>query len=210
MATEVIVGFSPSTVEPIDSRLIAIDANDRLSRKSYNCYKGLLVFQQDTEELYACTDPSIPSSHDSWLLVSSGTTSSFFSTTEIIRTGSLTVVENNTINNAFTVEGGTTLISNSITNTALTVEGATTIVNNNNTALTIEGGTTINNNITNTSVNFQGDTNNILIITSESNVPVTINSQGLIVLDEFSYTPDPISGGILYSGSNFYLGINCP
>ena len=68
----------------------------------------------------------------------------------------------------------------------------------------------INNDITNTSVNFQGDTNNILIITSESNVPVTINSQGLIVLDEFSYTPDPISGGILYSGSNFYLGINCP
>ena len=104
MATEVLVGFSPSTVEPIDSRLIATNANDRLSRKSFNCYEGLLVFQQDSQELYACVNPSDPSLNDSWLLISSGVTSSFFTTTEIIRTGSLTIVENNTINNAFRVE----------------------------------------------------------------------------------------------------------
>ena len=149
MSAEIIVGFSPSTVEPIDSRLVAVDANDRLSRRTYNCNEGLLVFQQDTDELYACIDPSNPSLDSSWMLVSGGNTASFFSTTEIVKSGSLTIVENNTINNAFTVEGGTTLISNSITNTALTVEGATTIVNNNNTALTIEGGTIINNNTTN-------------------------------------------------------------
>tara|TARA_R110002153_G_scaffold274011_1_gene446568 strand:+ start:1915 stop:2502 length:588 start_codon:yes stop_codon:yes gene_type:complete len=195
MAIDVIVGFNPSTTEPLDSRLVAINANDRLSRKDFNCYEGLLIFQQDTNELYACIDPTTPSLEDSWLLVSSGNVSSFFTITNIIKTGSLTIVENNTINKALTVEGGTTLTHDDFTNNALTVEG----------------GTIINNDTSDTSLTInQGGTGNLLIITSESNTPVLINDQGLIILDEFTYTPTPLAGGILYSGSNFYLGIDFP
>lgn len=48
---------------------------------------------------------------------------------------------------------------------------------------------------------------NILSVNSGSNIPLTINPNGLIVLDNFQYTPPPIEGGLLFSGSNFYLGL---
>jgi hypothetical protein len=49
--------------------------------------------------------------------------------------------------------------------------------------------------------------NNILIISSGSNTPITVNSEGLIIFDEFTYTPPPIEGGFLYSGSEFFIGL---
>ena len=52
--------------------------------------------------------------------------------------------------------------------------------------------------------------NNILLISSGSNAPITINSDGLIIFDEFTYTPTPIEGGFLYSGSNFFIGLVDP
>ena len=49
--------------------------------------------------------------------------------------------------------------------------------------------------------------NNILIINSGSNSPITVNSEGLIIFDEFTYTPTAIEGGFLYSGSDFFIGL---
>ena len=55
---------------------------------------------------------------------------------------------------------------------------------------------------------FTGDgTNDILIIKSGSNSPITVNHDGLIVFDEFTYTPPVVEGGLLYSGSDFYFGL---
>lgn len=48
---------------------------------------------------------------------------------------------------------------------------------------------------------------NLLSVTSGSNTPLTINPKGVIVLDNFQYTPPPVEGGLLFSGSNFYLGL---
>jgi hypothetical protein len=48
---------------------------------------------------------------------------------------------------------------------------------------------------------------NSLSVNSGSNTPVTINPAGIIVLDNFQYTPPPVEGGLLYSGSSFYLGL---
>ena len=57
---------------------------------------------------------------------------------------------------------------------------------------------------------FTGDgSNSILIITSGSNSPITINREGLIVFDQFNYTPTPVAGGFLYSGSDFFIGLEC-
>lgn len=51
-------------------------------------------------------------------------------------------------------------------------------------------------------------TNDILLIKSGSNnLGLRVNGDGLIQLDEFNYTPPSVEGGLLYSGSNFYLGI---
>ena len=160
MAIDVILGFNPSTEEPIDSRFIAVDANDRLSRKPFNCYEGLLVFQQDTNELYICINSTDPSLSASWDLVSDG---------------------NHTPAFPFTGDG---VVQGSLRLTPPTPTSTTSI-------LTLEGG--------------KGD---IITINSSSNIPLTVNSQGLIVLDNFMYTPEAIEGGILYSGSDFYLGVD--
>tara|TARA_R110002012_G_scaffold171683_2_gene336545 strand:+ start:1183 stop:1980 length:798 start_codon:yes stop_codon:yes gene_type:complete len=57
---------------------------------------------------------------------------------------------------------------------------------------------------------FTGDgANNILIIKSGSSFPITVNHEGLIIFDEFTYTPTPVLGGLLYSGSDFYFGLEC-
>ena len=50
-------------------------------------------------------------------------------------------------------------------------------------------------------------TNDIVTITSQSKTPVMINPAGVITLDNFHYTPNPVEGGLLYSGSEFYLGL---
>ena len=49
--------------------------------------------------------------------------------------------------------------------------------------------------------------NNIIKVTSQSRIPVMINPAGVITLDNFQYTPTAVEGGLLYSGSNFYLGL---
>ena len=54
----------------------------------------------------------------------------------------------------------------------------------------------------------KGDgTDDIMLINSGSSSPITINSEGIIVFDEFTYTPLAVEGGFLYSGSNFYIGL---
>ena len=59
-------------------------------------------------------------------------------------------------------------------------------------------------------VHFHGDgVNNILLISSGSSSPITVNHEGLIIFDEFTYTPTAIEGGLLYSGSDFYFGLEC-
>ena len=58
---------------------------------------------------------------------------------------------------------------------------------------------------------FSGDgVNDILIISTGGSSPITVNPEGLIIFDEFTYTPTPVEGGLLYSGSNFYLGFTSP
>ena len=57
---------------------------------------------------------------------------------------------------------------------------------------------------------IQGNgTEDLLLIKLENddNPKVRINPQGVAILDEFQFTPIPHEGGLLYSGSEFYLGL---
>jgi len=49
--------------------------------------------------------------------------------------------------------------------------------------------------------------NDLITIRSQSRVPVAINPAGIITFDNFQYTPPVVEGGLLYSGSEFYLGL---
>jgi hypothetical protein len=51
----------------------------------------------------------------------------------------------------------------------------------------------------------EGDVN-LLTVTSESNTPIAINPSGILVMDNYQYTPPAVEGGLLYSGSEFYIG----
>ena len=46
-----------------------------------------------------------------------------------------------------------------------------------------------------------------LAVYSGSEKKVSVNSEGILALDEFAYTPTAVKGGLMYSASNFWLGI---
>ncbi len=150
MAINIGAGFNPSTQEPIDSRFIAATATERLSIPSFNSYKGLIVFQQDTQEFYVCVDPGNNNTSPTWEILNTGETVT-----------DLTVSRN--------------LFAPSISSSQVTLT-------------TLDG------------------TTDIITINSGSNIPLIVNSEGLIILDEFTYTPKAVMGGLLYSGSDFYMG----
>jgi hypothetical protein len=49
--------------------------------------------------------------------------------------------------------------------------------------------------------------NDLLLIKNQSNQGIKVNSDGVLQLLEFDTLPSPIKGGITYSGSSFYFGI---
>jgi hypothetical protein len=62
--------------------------------------------------------------------------------------------------------------------------------------------------VDNKTATFTGNgIDNIINVSSGSTSPITINPDGLIVFDNFTYTPTPVEGGFLYSGSEFFVGL---
>ena len=131
-------------------------------------------------------------------------------------TGSLTISGSNTLTNIgpFINKGNFTASGNIGSTGKITAAGnivgeeliaRTSIRSDNN--LTVSD--TIFTDVLSASIaQFTGDgANNILIIKSGSSFPITVNHDGLIVFDEFTYTPIPVLGGLLYSGSDFYFGL---
>jgi len=72
MAINTIQGFNPSTTEPIDSRVTVANETARLAFATFNVYEGLVVYQEDTNELYVLTNASDPSDNNNWSQVGEG------------------------------------------------------------------------------------------------------------------------------------------
>jgi hypothetical protein len=79
MAITLPSGFRITNNEPGDSRVVVASQAARLGFSAANVFKGMLVFQQDTQELYALINNASPSSNSSWVRVFStnGVTGSF-------------------------------------------------------------------------------------------------------------------------------------
>jgi len=77
----------------------------------------------------------------------------------------------------------------------------------------VEGDLTVSENlfvdvIDASTITLEGDgSRNIITVNSGSYTPLIVNQGGLIVFDEFTYTPSPVEGGLLYSGSEFFIGL---
>jgi len=85
MAIELPSGFRITSAEPSDSRLTVANQTARLDFSAANVYNGLIVYQQDTKEVYVLTDAVNNTLAASWKLVAATgsllTTASFNSYT---------------------------------------------------------------------------------------------------------------------------------
>ena len=85
-------GFNITNNEPVDARITVANQTARLAFSSANVYEGLVVYQQDTNELYVLIDTSLWNSNSGWQLVGSGGGSTFPYTGSAIISGSLNVI----------------------------------------------------------------------------------------------------------------------
>jgi hypothetical protein len=79
MAITLPSGFNITNNEPGDARVVVASQAARLGFSAANVFKGMLVFQQDTQELYVLINNASPSSNSSWVRVfaTNGVTGSF-------------------------------------------------------------------------------------------------------------------------------------
>ena len=108
-------GFSITNNEPADSRVTVADSSARLGFSTANVYEGLVVYQQDTDELYVLTNASAPGTAGSWTLISTGgggifnETGSYYATTNDIQiTGSVDVTGSMTLEGDFLPQSSST------------------------------------------------------------------------------------------------------
>lgn len=80
-------GFNITNIEPVDARFTVANQSARLGFSSANIYEGLVVYQQDTNELYVLIDTANWNNTSGWQLVGSGISGGISS---YIATGSVT------------------------------------------------------------------------------------------------------------------------
>jgi hypothetical protein len=66
MAINIIQGYNPSTVEPIDSRFVRANQAARYAIATFDAYNGLVVYQTDTKELFVLVDKTNISNAAGW------------------------------------------------------------------------------------------------------------------------------------------------
>ena len=113
-------GFNITNVDPIDARFSVSNQTARLGFSAANVYEGLVVYQQDTNELYVLTDTGSYNSTGGWTLVGSGAGSTFMATGSVTSsvnvTGDIFIIKSGSYN-PFTVSStGLTTISGSAAN----------------------------------------------------------------------------------------------
>jgi len=122
-------GFNITNVDPVDARFSVSNEAARLGFSAANVYEGLVVYQQDTNELYVLTDTGSYSSTTGWTLVGSGVGSTFIST------GSVTASVNIT-NDIFIIKSGSNIPFAVSSQGSITISGSANnlflIKNNNN------------------------------------------------------------------------------
>ena len=113
-------GFNITNVDPIDARFSVSNQTARLGFSAANVYEGLVVYQQDTNELYVLTNTGSYNSTGGWTLVGSGAGSTFMATGSVTASvdvsGDIFIIRSASYN-PFTVSGtGLTTISGSAAN----------------------------------------------------------------------------------------------
>ena len=232
MAINLPSGFNILNTDPVDARITVADRSARLGFSSANVYEGLVVYQQDNNQVYVLRDTANWNNDSGWKVVV---------TTDEIVTGSLSLLGNLLIIGRSSFSGSVnfsgSLIPHVVSgNTSLHSIGSSTaawsdvyvsrslsFVDSTGVVAEVFGGDEYiqlgNVRINTSSVVIYNQSNQIqtklssempdfFIVKSGSFVAAQINSEGVMVLGKFDTPPTPITGGMYYSSDgNFYLGI---
>ena len=233
MAINLPSGFNILNTDPVDARITVADRSARLGFSSANVYEGLVVYQQDNNQVYVLRDTANWNNDSGWKVVV---------TTDEIVTGSLSLLGNLLIIGRSSFSGSVnfsgSLIPHVVSgNTSLHSIGSSTaawqdvyvsrslsFVNDSSGVVAeVFGGDEYiqlgNVRINTSSVVIYNQSNEIqtkisseapdfFIIKSGSFVAAQINSEGVMVLGKFDTPPTPVTGGMYYSSDgNFYLGM---
>ena len=232
MAINLPSGFNILNTDPVDARITVADRSARLGFSSANVYEGLVVYQQDNNQVYVLRDTTNWNNDNGWKVVV---------TTDEIVTGSLSLLGNLLIIGRSSFSGSVnfsgSLIPHIVSgNTSLHSIGSSTaawqdvyvsrslsFVDSTGVVAEVFGGDEYiqlgNVRINTSSVVIYNQSNQIqtkisseapdfFIIKSGSFVAAQINSEGVMVLGKFDTPPTPVTGGMYYSSDgNFYLGM---
>ena len=101
--------------------------------------------------------------------------------------------------------GSAITINNNVNNYLLSATGNPNIING-EANLTFDGNTlTLKGDLV---IDDQGSGADLILIQNPSGQGISVNSAGTLVLTEFATLPASVAGGIAYSSSNFYVGLD--
>lgn len=188
-------GFNITNNEPVDARLTVANQAARLGFSSANVYEGLLVYQQDTNELYILIDASDPTQAGNWALAASVSSGSALTG---VTAGDGLSGGGSSGNVTITLDTGSAHFTEALA--AINYAGifkqtgsfyATT------NELEVTGSLTLD---------YNGLTDPFKV-TSGSQEVFSVSGQGILKLISQSGTPNPVEGGIYYGNDgNFYFG----
>jgi hypothetical protein len=188
-------GFNITNNEPVDARLTVADASARLNFSSANVYEGLLVYQQDTNEIYVLIDASDPSQAGNWALaasVASGSALTGISAGDGLSGGGST---GNVVLNLDTGSAHFTDALQAINYAGIFKQTGSYYSTTND--LQVTGSLTMK---------YDGSTDPFKI-TSASLDTFSVTGEGVLQLISQSDTPSARAGGIYFgSDGNFYFG----
>lgn len=187
MAINLPSGFSILNIDPIDSRFVVADQSERLGFSSANVYEGLVVYQKDNDKLYVLTDTSSYNSTGGWTEVGASIP------TDVSALNTFTGSIQGQVNSLMDSTSSYALISD--ISGAFASDSAS--IGTRLTSLeAVSGGSIF------AQTGSVWSTTNNLEITGSFTV-----TDGIFKLVEMTSTPTAEAGGIFYSASAFYFGI---
>lgn len=184
-------GFNITNVDPIDARFSVADQTARLGFSAANVYEGLVVYQQDTNELYVLITTGSYNSTAGWQLVGSS-----------ISTGSFAITGSNQFVGSQAITGSLFLIGSSsfISTPAYQTNDFFLVRNTTTTLKVVTDGLQISSSAQTPLQVFDQNNNSIL----------NISQSGVVVFATQSASPTgtTANGAIWLTNTEFYVGLS--
>lgn len=204
-------GFQITNSDPVDSRISVANSSARLGFSAANVYEGLVVYQQDTNELYVLTNTGSYNSSSGWQLVGSGT----------VATGSFAVTGSNTFNGSQIINGNLQVTGSIFgSNNILFISGNLLPSDPYNSYYTssfnLGSATAVWKNLYVTNIQVTGSTtiigtdNDVFLIKNLNNqIIFSVSQSGVVNIASQSAAPTGTAnvGDIWFTSTDFYVGL---